>query len=72
MITKFQVVKDNWPHKSFRKTAENAASDGFESNSSGAAFCLPHQLVGVLLSYLAGSKSVFSPVRPGYDDKYRC
>ena len=32
----------------FEKTAENAASDGFESNCSGVAFCLPHQLVGVL------------------------
>ena len=27
------------------KTAENATSDGFGSNFSGAPFCLPHQLV---------------------------
>ena len=33
-----------------RQTAENAASDGFGSNFSGAAFCLPHQLVGILFS----------------------
>ena len=55
-ITKFYtVVGDIWPHKSagydvtsyfqsafteVRKTAENAASDGFGSNLSGAAFCL--------------------------------
>ena len=32
-----------------RKTVENAASDGFGSNVSGAAFCLPHQLVRFLL-----------------------
>ena len=31
------------------KPAENAASDDFGSNFSGAAFCLPHQLVGILL-----------------------
>ena len=40
------------------KTAKNAASDGFGSNFSGAAFYLPSQLVGILLSYLAGSKIV--------------
>ena len=60
----YTVVGDIWPHKSagydvtsyfqsafieVRKTAENAASDGFGSNFSGAAFCLPHQLVGFLL-----------------------
>ena len=31
--------------------AENTASDGFRSNFRGAAFCLPHQLVGILLLY---------------------
>ena len=31
-----------------RKTAANAAFDGFGSNFCGAAFCLPHQLVGIL------------------------
>ena len=31
-----------------RKTAEKADSDGFESNFSGTAFCLPHKLVGIL------------------------
>ena len=60
-----------------KKTPKNAASDDFGSNSNGAAFCLPHQLVG-LSSYLAGSKGVSAvrpparpSVRPGYDDKYR-
>ena len=64
-ITKFYTVVGNiWPHKSarydvtshvqsafieVRKTAENAASDGFGSNLSGTAFCLPHQMVGFLL-----------------------
>ena len=33
-----------------RKTAENAPSDGFWLNSNGAAFCLPQQLVGILLT----------------------
>ena len=33
----------------FYKTVKNAAFDGFESNFNGAAFCLPRQLVGVLL-----------------------
>ena len=32
-----------------RKTVENAASYDFLSNFSGVAFCLPHQLVGILL-----------------------
>ena len=36
-----------------RKTVDNAASDGFRSNFSGAAFCLPHQLVGILLFVVA-------------------
>ena len=31
-----------------QKTAENADSDGFGSNFSGAALCLPHRLVGIL------------------------
>ena len=68
MITKFYtVVVDIWFHKSAEyditshfesvfikvwKTAENAASDGFWSNLGGAAFCLPHQLVGFLFVYL--------------------
>ena len=30
-----------------RETAENAASDGFGSNFSGAAFYLPDQLMGI-------------------------
>ena len=34
-----------------RKTAENATSDGFGSYFSGAAFCLPYQLVGILLPF---------------------
>ena len=52
-----------------KKADENAASYGFGSNFSGAAFCLPHQLVGILLSYLAGSKSVSAhPFDPGDDD----
>ena len=34
------------------KTAENAVSDGFRSNFSGAAFCLPYQLVGTLFLFL--------------------
>ena len=56
-----------------RKTVENATSDGFWSNFSGAAFCLLHQLVGFLFSSLAGYKNVAvrSPVRPRYDAKYR-
>ena len=60
-----------------RKGAENDTSDGFGSNFSGAAFCLPHQMVGILLSDLAGSKRVSTrtssrqPVRHRYDDKYR-
>ena len=33
----------------FEKTVQNAASDGFGSKFSGAAFCLLHQLVGFLL-----------------------
>ena len=33
----------------FKKTTENAASDSFRSNFSGAAFCLPQQLLGILL-----------------------
>ena len=32
-----------------KKTAENRASDGFGSNSSGVAFCLLCQLVSILL-----------------------
>ena len=35
-----------------RKPAENAASDGFGSTCGGAAFCLPQQLVGILLVFL--------------------
>ena len=42
-----------------RKTAEIAASDGFGSHFSGGAFCLPHQLVGILLKdFLAAFKSI--------------
>ena len=32
-----------------KRSVQNAASDGFGSNFSGAAFCLLHQLVGFLL-----------------------
>ena len=46
------------PEATAKKTVENAASDGFGSTFSGAAFCLPHQLVGILFSYLVGSKNV--------------
>ena len=35
-----------------KKTAENAASDGLGSNFSGVAYCLSHELVGVLLIFL--------------------
>ena len=34
-----------------KKMAENAASDGFQSNFSGTAFCLPHQVVGILFPH---------------------
>ena len=34
-----------------RETAENAASYGFGTNFSGAAFYLPHPLVGFLFRY---------------------
>ena len=57
-----------------RKTAENAASDGFGSNFSGTAFCLPHQFLNISLCYLAGgskSISIRPPVRPGHDDHLR-
>ena len=33
----------------FEKTAQNAACNGFGSNFCGAAFCLPHHVVGILL-----------------------
>ena len=36
------------PFIEVRKTADNAASDGFWSNFGGASFCLSHQLVGNL------------------------
>ena len=42
------------------KTVENAASDWFESNFNGAAFCLSHQLVGFLLKYTLESCTVVS------------
>jgi hypothetical protein len=35
-----------------KRSVQNAASDGFGSNFSGAPFCLPHQLVGFLLAFL--------------------
>ena len=34
-----------------RKRPTNAASDGFGSNFSGVAFCLPHQLVSFLFTF---------------------
>ena len=39
------------------KTAKNAASDGFGSNFSGAAFRLPHQLVGILFYYIGNNQN---------------
>ena len=39
------------------KTAENAASDGFGSNFSDVAFCLPHQSVGFVFYLLLWSLS---------------
>ena len=41
------------------KTVEYAASDCFKSNVSGAAFCLPHQLVigGLLVVFCIGPES---------------
>ena len=47
-------------HQSSQKTAANAACDGFGSNFSGAAFCLPHQLVGFLFSLEISS--AFDPI----------
>ena len=44
----------------FEKTVQNAASDGFGSNFSGAAFCLPHQLVSFLFSFPSSRKSIWS------------
>ena len=35
-----------------RKTAANAATNGFWSNFSGAAFCLSHQLMDLLLIFV--------------------
>ena len=62
MITKFNtLIGDNRPHKLagfdviscfwsafivVENTVVNATSNGFVSNFSGAAFCLPRQLVG--------------------------
>ena len=34
-----------------KKTVKNAASDGFGSNLSGSAFCLPHQMAGFLFPF---------------------
>ena len=53
-------VRQIWRHqllpiaiyRSLKKTAENVTSHGFGSNFSGAAFCLPHHLVDILLFYL--------------------
>ena len=39
------------------KTAENAASDSFGSNFSGAAFCLPYQMVGILFIVIIKSST---------------
>ena len=41
-----------------KKTVQNAAYDGYESNVSGAAFRLPHQLTGFLLLLLGLSVSL--------------
>ena len=49
------------------KTTENAASNGFASNLSGAAFCLQCQLVGFLLKATSKSTIVQSEIVFGYD-----
>ena len=46
-----------------RKTAENAASDGFGQTFSGAVFCLSHQLVPILFSiHIPTAKSRSRPI----------
>ena len=49
IIQPLLVFVDRYSLK-LKKTAQNAASNGFGSKFSGAAFCLPHQLVGFLFS----------------------
>ena len=47
---KYDVISYFWSaFLEFRKNDRNATSAGFGSNFSGAAFCLPYQLVGYLL-----------------------
>ena len=53
-----------------RNTAENVASGGFGSNFGGAAFCLIHQLVGILLGQNAAT--AFCPVVIGSVGRRRC
>ena len=46
-------------------------ADGFGSHFSDVAFCLPHQLVGILLSYLVAPKAlatIRASVRPSDPD----
>ena len=43
-----------------RKTAENAASDGFWSIFSGTAYGLPHQLVGLLFMTIGALTNKFT------------
>ena len=47
--------------------ADNVAFDGFGSNVSGATFCLPHQLVGLLLTYLIAF--VHSEWKPSVEER---
>ena len=46
--TGYNVTNYFYSGVSSKKTVENAASGCFESNFSGAAFCLPHQIGGLL------------------------
>ena len=44
-----------------RKTAENAASDDFASNFSGAAFCQPYQMEGILFIATRHNQIIYPP-----------
>ena len=46
----------------FEKNSRKCPSDGFRSNFSSAAFCLPHQLVGVLIPCNAVIRGVSSGI----------
>ena len=52
----------------FEKNGRNTASDGIWSNVNGAAFCLPHQLVGFLLRFIATIGSVGTYMESWYCD----